>query len=79
MKWLRQVVTEMLSIVKDFCGVTMWKEKRASITRVRRTIVVVPWDAKAADLVQKGTQTKGNFAGTVKSEIVRRLERGAGQ
>lgn len=65
MKWLRQVVTEIiLCIVKGFCGVKMWKEKRTCITRIR-SMVMVPWDTKAAGLIQKGTQTKDNVAGTV--------------
>jgi len=58
MEWLRQVGTELLlSIVKDFSGVKMWKEERACIIGVRRSMVVVPWDSKAANLIQKGTQT----------------------
>lgn len=66
MEWLRQVGTEMLlSIVKDFCGVKMWKKERACIIGVRRSMVMVPWDTKPATLIQKGTQTEDNVAGTV--------------
>lgn len=90
MEWLREVVTEiLLCILKDFYGVKMWKEKRACITRVRRSVVMVPWDTKVAGLTQKGTQTKDNVAGTVAhgtssqhqrgARDMRTLERGAGQ
>lgn len=77
-EWLREVVTEiLLCIVKDFCGVKMWEEKRACITRVRRSVVVVPWDAKVAGLIQKGTQTKDNVAGTEAHSTSSQHQRGA--